>query len=238
MAGDNRNDPTIKPAPTREDNTIMAQSMNTYPATAPTTPPKINKTEEISLKPKECVDELLKIKNLVFVKGNHDSWFMEYMNDNDSKELWVQQGGARTLKSYGAKLKSANEVFGQRRFYTKPTIPQEHKDFFNSSIPYYIVDNMIFVHGGFHPEQPISEQSFGYIMWDRQLIDYARSHRVPLYDKVFVGHSSTLTEGTTDPQFRNNLILLDTGAGNCGRLTLMNIRTEEYFQSDIQPRAM
>ncbi len=46
MAGDNRN------MPTREDNTIMAQSMNTYPATAPTMPPGTSKTEEMSVKPK------------------------------------------------------------------------------------------------------------------------------------------------------------------------------------------
>ena len=32
----------------------------------------------------ECVEELLKIKNLVAIKGNHDDWFCEYTRRFDA----------------------------------------------------------------------------------------------------------------------------------------------------------
>ena len=109
--------------------------------------------------------------------------------------------------------------------------------FFDKSKKYHVEDNMIFVHGGFRPDKAIEFSTLSYCIWDRQLIDFARSHVIDNYDKVFVGHSTTLCEGTTDPIKRNNLWMLDTGAGHCGRLTIMDVDTEEYWQSEIQPSA-
>jgi predicted MPP superfamily phosphohydrolase len=80
---------------------------------------------------KDCVDELLKIKNTVFVLGNHDQWWMNSYKNDDMFDGWLSQGGLATVQSY------------------KSGIPDSHKTFFDSAVPYYIQDNMLFVHGGF-----------------------------------------------------------------------------------------
>ena len=179
----------------------------------------------------EVVEELLKIKNLVYVIGNHDRWFMNHIDSGWTEDIWTQQGGKATLDSY------------------KEGVPITHQDFFNRGIYYYIEGNMVFVHGGFNPMIPLVNQKPEYLCWDRELIQYANSHKVPYnnvgkqdkinknkyWDKVFVGHSTTLCYGVDKPVKHNNLWMVDTGAGHCGRLTIMDIDSEEFWQSEIQP---
>jgi len=56
---------------------------------------------------KECFNELLKIKNLVYVLGNHDDWALEWYDRGKDdgfglpKHLWTSQGGQNTIDSYG-----------------------------------------------------------------------------------------------------------------------------------------
>jgi len=172
---------------------------------------------------KGVVDELLKINNLVFVLGNHDKWFIDFMRYGVKEDIWTRQGGNATLRSYRREQDGC--VY----------IPVTHQHFFNKHKKYHIEDDMIFVHGGFNPDIPIEDNSRSYCTWDRELIDYAKGHAVRGYSRVFVGHSTTLVYGTTEPQHFNNLWMLDTGAGHLGKLTLMDIDTEEYWQSKRQP---
>ena len=46
-----------------------------------------------------CVEELLKIKNLVTIKGNHDDWFTEFIQTGNHPAGWAQ-GGEGTAISY------------------------------------------------------------------------------------------------------------------------------------------
>lgn len=80
----------------------------------------------------EVVEELLKIKHIIFVLGNHDIWFMDYMKSGWSEDIWLSQGGRNTIESYD-------------KF--KYNIPVTHQDFFNKALYYYIQDNKLFVHG-------------------------------------------------------------------------------------------
>ena len=38
----------------------------------------------------ECVEELLKIKNLIPIKGNHDDWFLQWINTGIHPDGWRQ----------------------------------------------------------------------------------------------------------------------------------------------------
>lgn len=189
---------------------------------------------------KECVDELLKIKNLKLITGNHDNWFINFYADGAKPNMWVVQGGYNTLKSYGYggdadRLQYVPFMGDCEADLSSVTVPEEHKEFFNSGVPYIIEDNMVFVHGGFDPKLPIEKQSFSDLMWDRELIEKCRNGKKLKYDKVFVGHTTTQSYGGhTHPLKFGKLWMLDTGAGWNGKLTIMNIDTEEYFQSDIQ----
>ena len=169
---------------------------------------------------KKCVEELLSIKNLTLVLGNHDWWFMDWMN-NPKKSMpdWDWNGGLETKKSYGGK-----------------TVPESHKRFFEKGKHYHIQNNKLFVHAGWNEKRPAEDQDNFSLMWDRSFWEYAKqrqiddpSHTFTKYDEVFIGHTPTRTK---EPLRFCNAWNIDQGAGWNGYLTIMNIDTHEWWKSD------
>jgi serine/threonine protein phosphatase 1 len=170
---------------------------------------------------RQAVDELLKIKNLKFILGNHDYLTLQWMQFGLKHEEWLDQGGPATLQSY-------NEI-----------AIEAHKNFFEGAYPYLIIENTLFVHAGFNPLKRIEEQSLEQFLWDRTLariaIDfYNKGIEAPLtvYDEVYIGHTPI---GLGRPLHACGIWLMDTGAGWSGVLSLMNIDTKEVFTSDPVP---
>lgn len=170
---------------------------------------------------RECVDELLKIKNFMLIIGNHDKWFLEWAT-MDREISWRTQGGQATFNSY---------------------VPKEHIDFFKNAYACHVDDkNRLFVHGGIDPNQTdIEKQKLDVLMWDRRLIQTARKKeyrnsktKLGGFEEIIVGHTSTTyTCDSTEPQKFCNVWMLDTGGGWEGKLTLMDVDTKEYWQSDM-----
>jgi serine/threonine protein phosphatase 1 len=48
----------------------------------------------------KCFDELLKIRDLVYILGNHDWWLMEWFLEAKSDPMWIFQGGNASIRSY------------------------------------------------------------------------------------------------------------------------------------------
>jgi len=167
------------------------------------------------------VEELLKIKNKIFIMGNHDKWFMDHNKSGWVGEIWLSQGGRNTLSSYKDK-----------------GFPVAHKEFFNKGKYYHIEDNMVFVHAGFTPNvHPNKEKKF-ILLWDRELIKYAQAgNKIKPWKSIFVGHTLTQTYGSTKPIKFSNLWMLDCGARCAGKLCIMNIDTEKYWLSKKQSYA-
>lgn len=187
----------------------------------------------------EVVEELLKIKNKIFVLGNHDEFVLNFISSGWTNKIWINQGGANTLNSYGG------DVIPGRTIHHEPIkidtrgvkIPKKHIEFFNSARFYYEYNKMLFVHGGYDPTVGVNKTDKHTLLWDRSLIDRMRETNHPLakYKKVFIGHTTTNSiTGKSDPAKYNNLYLLDTGAGLRGKLTIMDVNTEQYWQSDKQ----
>jgi len=186
---------------------------------------------------KEVIDELLKIKHLVLCASNHNDWFLKHISEGFKDEIWIQQGGANTLRSYGAKVKEADYMTNRSLIDTKDLIiPVTHQDYLNRAVDYHIEDKMLFCHGGFLPDKGVENTPREILLWDRDLIRYAKNGNIIKgYDKVFIGHTTTqMIEDTTKPVRYGNLYMLDTGAGNDGKLTIWNIDTEKYWQSREQ----
>jgi len=102
--------------------------------------------------------------------------------------------------------------------------------FFRQSVLYHIDEqNSLYVHGGFKVGVPIEEQDERYLTWDRDLIDYPQ--KIPQYKEVFVGHTSIWRDSTV-PKKYGDTWGMDTGGGWEGKLSMMNIKTKEVFQSD------
>lgn len=208
----------------------------------------------------EVVEELLKIKNLTALKGNHDHWFCEWLNRGEHPVHWMM-GGEGTLKSYCKH--SGREYYpdngGWRSNLTTFDIPQSHRDFFNNQKLYYIDDNRnCFVHGGFDRYQYmdlLQATQADDFYWNRDLWKEAMHSKdklyfVEMFNEVFIGHTATTNysdieviktkEGhvrsygvpITKPMNGGGVWNLDTGAGFSGKLTIMNLETKEYFQSD------
>lgn len=184
---------------------------------------------------KQCFDELLKIKNLIYILGNHDAWFLNYLVWGDKPSIWLNQGGKATLESY------------------KRVVSKKHKELLNSALDYYIDDdNNLFIHAGYDWQLDINSSlqsrehrhmagRHSNYNWDRHMWEMAlmwEKHKtinyIKDYTKIFIGHTTT---SRTDPELKpvkaTNIWNLDQGAGYEGKLTLMNVDTEEYFQSDI-----
>lgn len=189
----------------------------------------------------KCVDELLTIKNRIDIRGNHDQWFVDYYLTGKADRAWLSQGGQATFNIYTKMLKEDPDKFNL------------HIDkFFNKQDYYYVDDdNNLFVHGGCNWKIPIEENRMNDLMWDRHMWETAIYHEVQnklhnsdlkfdRYNKIFIGH--TTTQYKVNWRFQNfgvepikatNVWNLDTGGGWNGKLTLMNINTEEYWQSDL-----
>ena len=192
-----------------------------------------------------CFDELLKIKNLVYVLGNHDWYLLQWFKFGQKPLSWTCQGGLASIKSY-------KELEGES---LKETM-SSHQNLLDKSINYYVDDcNRVFVHGGFNWHHPIGDQELGFgqnsiYTWDRKMISAAWEResnrqwqqkfgktaglRFGEFDEIFVGHTPT---SEWDPTLRPiklcNVWALDQGAGLGGKLTLMNVDTHEFWQSKI-----
>ena len=140
-------------------------------------------------------------------------------------------------------------------------VPVEHHHFFKRMVLYHhdTERNYCFVHGGFSRISPIRDQAQSNpreLYWNRTLWNLAQGceEGVKLktkddFDLIFIGHTATtsfrvketFTEGgiimpwgekITWPMYRGGIWNVDTGAGWDGKLTIMDVDTKEYWQSD------
>lgn len=175
----------------------------------------------------QVVEELIKVKNKVFIIGNHDIWWMNHIKNGWAEDIWLSQGGQKTINSY------TNAGYDYKK------LPESHKEFFNSGVYYYEVDYMMFVHGGFrYPTHPKNETPET-LTWDRTLIERCKNGLViKRWDKIFIGHTTTEHDGAEPIIYQEEekgggqLIMVDCGAGWKGRLCIYDIDTDEYFLSD------
>jgi serine/threonine protein phosphatase 1 len=190
----------------------------------------------------ECVETLLKIPKLIAIRGNHDDWFLEFIETGYHPDAW-HCGGAATARSYLGRLGKKRFVYSKGTGYVTALnpndVPKRHEEFFRRQLPYYLDEkHRCFVHGGFDPEVSFVRQHPSRFYWDRELWMAAlrcSGDRLPMrdpFDLVFIGHTSTTHENTDQPMHKANVWNLDTGAGGGGRLTIMDVDTKEYWQSD------
>lgn len=166
----------------------------------------------------ECFEELLKIEHMVFVRGNHDQWLLDYLRFEETPDIWIKQGGQNSFLSY----------------QKHPELKEKHRDFLIGTPFYYIDKKKLYVHGGLTPGQNPQTTSPADLMWSRDLWRMAATEEVfvPGFKKVYVGHTS-IWRFSEVPYISGNVVFMDTGGGWEGKLSMMNIDTGEVFQSDI-----
>jgi serine/threonine protein phosphatase 1 len=161
----------------------------------------------------EVVNELSKIKNLVFVIGNHDKMFMDFLFKGATAKHWLNQGGANTLNSYGGSVVPNAEVLGEPCYIDVDgvKIPRAHVEFFARSKLYHVEDDCLFVHAGINPLRIMTEQDEHSLLWDRKIIEYAEKHDIEGFEKVFVGHTCLVKDSLIYTE--NGLCTIDNAVG-------------------------
>lgn len=199
----------------------------------------------------ESIEELRKIKNLIYLMGNHDEWAIRFLEvaqpHSNEYHAWRFHGGISTYESYlrepGIKLRDT------------------HTQFLKDALPYYLDDqNRLFMHAGFVPEKTdfpeiwnkcftneftpedlkeVKEKTIKTFYWDRQFWGgmYSGRNVAKHFNEVYIGHTPTINFPQNDgshkkPMWRNNVCNMDTGACYTGPLSLMDINTKEVFQSE------
>lgn len=186
----------------------------------------------------QVIDFLIKIKethNCIFIRGNHDELLLDWFrsnNENIDEGMWFKHGGEATLKAYE---KVTSDVV------------EKHITFLKNLQDYHLdTQNRLFVHAGFTNMNGIHSEIFTKMFyWDRTLWETALSldksiekesvfypKRLSLYHEVYIGHTPTTRINELIPVNKINIWNIDTGAAFFGPLTIMDIDTKEFWQSD------
>ncbi len=179
--------------------------------------------------------ELNQKQKCIFIKGNHDVWCHEWLLDFDNDNpVWYRNGGKETIESY------INSEY----------IIEEHVAFFKELKNYYVDSkNRLFIHAGFSSMKgPENEVYLTNYRWDRTLWEMAivmdkrvkkkstlYPNRLKLYSEIYIGHTPTLYYDSDIPMQGINVWNIDTGAAFTGKLSIMDIDTKQFWQSDSLP---
>ena len=176
--------------------------------------------------------ELNTTNNCVFIRGNHDELVLHWLKDNKDNPLWYKHGGEATVMAYEKVDDSTKQL---------------HIDFLSSLNDYYLDEkNRLFVHAGFTNMNGVAYEFFPKLFyWDRTLWETALSldrsikpndllypKRLTLYDEIYIGHTPVTRIGKTIPTQMACIWNVDTGAAFKGPLTILDIDTKEFWQSE------
>jgi len=153
------------------------------------------------------LDDPLEGFESVYLRGNHDQCFLDFLVDPEEAANWLRFGGDATVRSYGVRIPDdvpPDVRMVDIRDRLLETVPQRHLGFLANLELTRVIGDFLFVHAGINPERLLSEQTPEDLMWIRgAFLDSDRD-----FGKVVVhGHSVNSV-----PEIRQNRIGIDTGA--------------------------
>lgn len=157
-------------------------------------------------------------RETVFLKGNHEAYFLEVLRNPAKLEDWRQFGGLQTLMSYGIQPSLNPDAAEQTDLISAliEVMPGDHLRFLQSLKPSFLCGDFFFVHAGVRPGIPLKEQQESDLLWIRnEFLDSDEN-----FGK-FIVHGHTPVR---EPDIRPNRINIDTGAYATGNLTLLTIQ--------------
>ena len=186
----------------------------------------------------QVIDYLIELKtthNCIFILGNHDELLLDWLTKTKDNPLWYQHGGESTVLAYA-------NVSAETK--------KKHIQFIQSLAKYYLDEqNRLFIHAGFTNMNGVDYEYFPRLFyWDRTLWETALAldkkmkkddlfypKRLTLYHEIYIGHTPVSRIGKTIPVQMANVWNVDTGAAFKGPLTIMDIDTKEFWQSEPLP---
>lgn len=185
----------------------------------------------------EVINELIALKSshhCIFLRGNHDELFYDWLKHAKDNPNWLQHGGQATLDSY--KDRPFNFI-------------QIHTHFLENLENYYLdSQNRLFLHAGYTNIRGVDHEHFSKMFyWDRSLWELALAsrnlskddefypERLKKYKEIYIGHTPLSRIHRDQPMYAAGVWNVDTGAAFTNALTIMDIDTKEFWQSDPLP---
>lgn len=151
----------------------------------------------------------------ISLTGNHEMMMLDYIDGRLSFEDWIPMGADATLRSYGLDLQQLPMIFpsaSKLDAFIRQSVPKAHIDFLRS-IPILLdTPDVLFVHAGIDPAQPIAKQADEDLVFIRHRFFEST---LPLPKLVVHGHTPV-----EQADVREARLNLDTGAYRSNRLTV------------------
>ncbi len=170
--------------------------------------------------------------NCILLRGNHDELIYAHLKEKENSPMWLAHGGESSRKSYEN---------------TSEATLKEHLLFFENLKNYYIdSSNRLYLHAGFTNQNGPQHEYFpNTVYWDRTLWEMACSlnpilektditypKRLLLFKEIYIGHTPVTKIGKKTPVNCANVWNIDTGAAFKGPLSIIDVDTKEFWQSD------
>lgn len=158
---------------------------------------------------------------MIYLKGNHESFALEFLDDPALLPEWKKAGGLSTLLSYGVRPSLRDDPENQKKTGEafRQALPESHRRFLGSLALSFTCGNFFFTHAGVRPGIPLRTQYEHDLLWIRE--DFLLHEDA--YDKIIVhGHTPA-----NKPEFHPNRINIDTGAFATGRLTCLVLQGDK-----------
>jgi serine/threonine protein phosphatase 1 len=166
---------------------------------------------------------LVETQELILLKGNHESFLIEFLNDADVLDSWRNFGGFETLLSYGLtpRLKVDLAEKSDLAVALKRAMPPSHQRFLQALVKSFTCGDFFFAHAGVRPGIPLGEQREADLLWIRH--DFLSCQEN--FGKIIIhGHTPVLK-----PEVHLNRINIDTGAYATGQLTCLVLEGDELL---------
>jgi serine/threonine protein phosphatase 1 len=170
------------------------------------------------------LDEPLEGFERVALTGNHEAMLLDFLERPESGPLWLWNGGAATLLSYGVPPPTDPRdprALAACRAALAAALPARHLGFLRSLALRHAEGDYAFVHAGVRPGLPLELQAADDLLWIRE--EFLRST---------LDHGHVVVHGHTvarEAEIRPNRIGLDTGAYASGRLTAAAFEDERRW---------
>lgn len=207
----------------------------------------------------QCVEYLLKCKYLIAIRGNHDEWAMQWLIYGNAPHIWLNQGGKATKEAYeNMNLYADFDIEKHRKFFKNQInyyIDDNNRGFVHGGfvsrkgLGHEAHETNYYWDRDLWQIAMLSHSTYREGIVDE---DIAFMPRYKKHKEIFIGHTTTGNwyckphfPEQKDPNQENkngrivvpmkrcNIWNLDTGGGFEGKVTVMNVDTKEYFQSDF-----
>jgi serine/threonine protein phosphatase 1 len=159
----------------------------------------------------------------VFLKGNHEAFLLDVLQDASKLQDWRNYGGLTTLMSYGVQPSMKPTAEEQTKLIDAliRVMPTEHVEFLRDLPLSFSCGDFFFAHAGVRPGLSLERQTEADLLWIR---DEFLNSEDDFGKFVVHGHTPVAV-----PDIRLNRANIDTGAYATGNLTLLTIQGDSLL---------